>query len=87
MHCSNKSNQNDNVDFVVDSKITTVTEFGQIIAACQNTLSSSFTNSRVEFNQRQVNVVAHALACEASDSTSLIVHFDISDILLLLLSL
>jgi ribonuclease HI len=52
----------DNVDFVLDSKTTSdaissniidVTKLGQIIAACQDTLSSSFTNSRVEFNRRQ----------------------------------
>jgi ribonuclease HI len=51
----------DNIDFVLDSKtsdaissnIIDVTELGQIIAACQDTLSSSFTNSRVEFNRRQ----------------------------------
>jgi len=78
----------DNMDFVVDSKITVdailsnkvdVTEFGQIIAACQNTLSSFFTNSRVEFNRLQANVVAHGLAREATDSANSIVHSNIPD--------
>lgn len=69
----------DNVDFVVNSKTTfdavssniiDVTEFSQIIASCQDTLSSSFTNSRVEFNWRQANVIAHAVAQEATDVAS-----------------
>jgi len=55
----------DNVDFVVDSKTTSdavssniidVTKFSQIIATCQNTLFSSFTNSRVEFNLSSIYV-------------------------------
>jgi len=46
----------DNVDSVVDSKTTyvafnsewlNVTQFGQIIAACQSMFSSHFVNSRV----------------------------------------
>jgi len=49
----------DNVDFVLNSKITTdafhtrriyVTEFGHVITACRH-LFSTFTNSRVEFNR------------------------------------
>jgi len=64
-----------NVDFVVDSKTTVdafnlirtnITEFGQTIAACQDLFSSSFVNSKVEFNRRQTNEVAHALAREAT---------------------
>jgi len=78
----------DNVDFVVDSKITAdtvilrrrdITEFGQIIAACQDISSSYFTNFRVEFHKRQANMVAHALACEAIDIGSPVIYFKIPD--------
>jgi len=78
----------DNVDFVVDSKMvadafnsnrTNVTEFGQIIAACKELFSSSFVNSRVEFNRRQANEVAHALACEATRSASPNIYLKVPD--------
>jgi hypothetical protein len=51
----------DNIDFELDSKITTdafhsrrtdVTEFGNIIYACRDIFTTSFTNSRVEFTRR-----------------------------------
>jgi len=60
----------DNVDFVVDSKTINdafhfnrpgVLEFGHIISRCQRLIHSQFTNSRVEFNKRQANMVARAL--------------------------
>ena len=63
--------QFDNIDFELDSKITRdafhsrevdVTEFGHIIDVCRDILSTSFTNSRVEFIRRQANAATHALA-------------------------
>jgi hypothetical protein len=78
--------QMDNVDFVVDSKTTTytfnsqqtnVTKFGQIIAACQSMLSSDFVNSRVFFNSRQTNVVAHAFTSEATLSASPNIYLEV----------
>lgn len=63
--------QLDNVDFETDSKTThdafhsrkdNVSEFGQIISACQSLFNTHFTNSRVEFTRRQANEVAHTLA-------------------------
>jgi ribonuclease HI len=71
--------QFDNVDFVLDSKITTdafnhrwidVTEFGQVISACQSLFNTNFSNSKVEFNRRQANEVAHTLAGVATLSAS-----------------
>ena len=62
----------DNVDFMLDSKITTdafhtrqieVTNFSHVIIACKH-LFSTFTNFRIEFNRREANVVAHALASD-----------------------
>jgi len=53
--------QFDNVDFVVDAKVTSyafnsprfdVTEFGHVITTCQNLFFIIFTNSRVEFSRR-----------------------------------
>jgi hypothetical protein len=75
----------DSVDFVLDSKITTnafrtrridVTEFSHVITTCRH-LFSSFTNSRVEFNRRQANVVAHTLASETTLSANPTVYFEI----------
>jgi len=63
--------QFDDVDVVLDSKITIdafhhrqvdVTEFGQVILACQSLFNTHFSNSKVEFNRRQANEVAHTLA-------------------------
>jgi len=74
--------QFDNIDFVVDSKLTidafnsnhhNVTESGHIIIACQNLFYSHFTNLRVEFNRRQTNVTAHVLADETT------IYFDVPD--------
>ena len=65
----------DNIDFEVDSKTTKdtlysgredITEFGNIITA-----------SRVEFVRRQVNVVAHTLAREATFLASSAIYFHI----------
>jgi len=77
--------QMDNVDFVVDSKTTSdafhsnrsdVSEFGHIITV-QKLFTFQFTNSRVEFNRRQANEVAHALAREAVLSPSPTIYFNI----------
>ena len=63
-----------NVDFVADSKTTNdafhsnkpdVSEFSHIISGCERLFHSQFTNSRVEFNRRQTNAVAHALTEES----------------------
>jgi hypothetical protein len=80
--------QMDNVDFVVESKTTNdafhsnrsdVSEFGHIISECKRLFISQFTNSRVEFNRRQTNEVAHALAGEAALLASPTMYFHISD--------
>ena len=77
--------QFDNVDFETDSKTThdafhahkdDVSEVGHIIAACQSLFTNQFTNSRVVFTTRQVNVVAHALAGEAILSASPAIYFN-----------
>jgi ribonuclease HI len=69
----------DHADFALDSKIVTddfhhqrpdVTKFGHVMSAARRLFSSSFTNSRVEFNRRQANEVAHALARVALFSAS-----------------
>lgn len=61
----------DNFDFALDSKTTVdafnksrpdVSEFGIIISACRSLFDLHFTNSKVEFNRRQANEVAHTLA-------------------------
>ncbi|XP_024630887.1 uncharacterized protein [Medicago truncatula] len=61
----------DNVDFALDSKTTVdafnksrpdVYEFGLIISACRSLFDLHFTNSKVEFNRRQANEVAHTIA-------------------------
>jgi len=76
----------DNVGFVVDSKTTNdsfhsnwhdVSEFGHIISGYQRLFHSQFTNSQVEFNRRQANVVAHALAGEVVLSASPNIYFHI----------
>jgi len=63
--------QFDNVDFALTSKrvvnhvnsdVDENSEFGGIISACRRLLLNNFHNSRVEFNKRQVNEVAHELA-------------------------
>jgi len=80
--------QFDNVEFLVDSKITIdafnsnrqdVTKFGHIITTCQFFFSSYFTNSRVEFNRRQTNMIVHALAGYATLSASPTIHSDVPD--------
>jgi ribonuclease HI len=81
-----KDMQFDHVDFEVDSKITRdafhsrttdVSEFGNIIGACRDLFSTSFTNSRVEFIRRQANAAAHALAREATSLASPNIYYDI----------
>lgn len=82
--------QFDNVDSkttiadVLSNKID-VTEFYKIIAACQNTLSSCFTYSRVEFNRRQTNMVVYALAQEAIKVVNPIIYFEIFDCIAILI--
>jgi ribonuclease HI len=76
----------DNIDFVLDSKIVTeafhrqrtdITEFGQVMSVTRSLFTSSFTNSRVEFNRRQANELAHALARVAPFSTSPTIYIDL----------
>jgi len=76
----------DNVDFVTDSKITydafhshkdDVSEFGNIISACQTLFFTHFTNSRVEFTRRQAKAAAHAIAREATSLASPVMYFNI----------
>jgi len=76
----------DNIDFEVDSKTIKdalysgredITEFGNIITASWSLLSSKFTNSRVEFVQRQAKVVAHTLARGATFLASPTIYFHI----------
>jgi len=78
--------QLDNVDFATDSKLTVdaflstkndLSEFGCIISSCRSLFHNLFSNSRLEFVRRQANAVAHALAREATCSTSPVVHYDI----------
>jgi len=78
--------QFDNIDFELDSKITRddfhsrmtyITEFGNIIDECREQFFSSFTNSRVEFIRRQTNMAAHALAREAISLTSPTIYYAI----------
>jgi len=80
--------QFDNVDFETNSKLIAdaflstrndLSEFGCIISSSCFLFDTSFSNSKVEFVRRQTNVVAHALAREATSLTSLAVYFDISD--------
>jgi ribonuclease HI len=76
----------DNADFASDSKIVTdafhhqqldVTEFGHVMSAARSLFTSSFTNSRVEFNRRQANEVAHASARVALFSASPTIYTDV----------
>jgi NADPH-dependent 7-cyano-7-deazaguanine reductase QueF-like protein len=76
----------DQVDFALDSKIVTeafhkqppdVSEFGHVLSASRRLLTSSFRNSRVEFNRRQANEVAHTLARVAPFSASPTIYIDV----------
>jgi ribonuclease HI len=76
----------DHVDIALDSKIVTdafhkqlpdVTEFGHVLSTARRIFTSSFTNSRVEFNRRQANEVAHALARVAPFSASPTIYIDV----------
>jgi ribonuclease HI len=76
----------DHVDFALDSQIVTdafhrqrpdITEFGQVMSATRGLFTSSFTNSRVEFNRRQANEVAHVLARVAPFSASPTTYIDV----------
>lgn len=84
----------DNVDFVVNSKTTVdafnsnrtdVTKFGHISASCGGLYSSHFTNSSVEFNRRQTNVVDHVLASETTLSASPNIYLDVPNYIAFLL--
>ena len=75
-----------NVNFVLNLKITTdafdhhlidVTEFGQVISACQSLFNTNFSNSKVEFNKRQANEVAHTLAGVATLSASPNIYYHV----------
>ncbi|KAK2427985.1 hypothetical protein QL285_026530 [Trifolium repens] len=76
----------DHIDFVLDSKIVMeafhrqrpdITEFGQLMSAIRRLFTSSFRNSRVEFNRRQANEVAHVLARVASFSANPTIYIDV----------
>jgi hypothetical protein len=76
----------DHVDLASDSKTVTdafhkqppdITEFGQVLSTARRIFTSSFTNSRVEFNRRQANEVAHALARVAPFSASPTIYIDV----------
>ncbi|KAK2398440.1 putative mitochondrial protein [Trifolium repens] len=76
----------DHVDIALDSKIVTdafhkqwpdVTEFGHVMSTARSLFSASFTNSRVEFNRRQANEVAHVLARVAHFSASPTIYIDV----------
>jgi ribonuclease HI len=76
----------DHVVVALDSKIVTdafhhqrpdVTEFGHVMSAARSLFTSSFPNSRVEFNRRQANEVAHALARVALFSASPTIFTDV----------
>ncbi|KAK2359027.1 hypothetical protein QL285_096155 [Trifolium repens] len=76
----------DHVDIALDPKIVTdafhkqlpdVMEFGHVLSTARSLFSSSFTNSRVEFNRRQANEVAHVLARVALFSASPTIYIDV----------
>jgi ribonuclease HI len=76
----------DHIDFALDSETITkafhhhqpdISEFGQVMADARRLFSSSFTNSRVEFNRRQANEVAHMLAWVAPFSASPTIYIDV----------
>ncbi|CAJ2637916.1 unnamed protein product [Trifolium pratense] len=78
--------QLDAVDFALDSKLVVdyfnkggcdITEFGDIIGECKRYFSLFFTNSLVEFNRRQANEVAHALARVATSLASSNIFTDV----------
>lgn len=63
---------------VFHNKRVVAIEFGHIIVASTNIFASRFTNSRVEFNRRQTNLVAHALAGATTLSTSSTTYFEMT---------
>lgn len=78
--------QMDNIDFGVDSKITKdaftarrddISEFGHIVEASRSMFHFKFSNSRVEFVRRQINVAAHILARETTLLASPAVYYAI----------
>ncbi|XP_039683319.1 uncharacterized protein [Medicago truncatula] len=78
--------QLDNIDFEVDSRTTQlafyarkddVSEFGNVITACRGILSTKFTNSRVEFIQRQADEVAHVFVGEATLVVSPTIYYHV----------
>lgn len=71
--------QFENVDFALDSKITTdafhhhrvdVTKYGLVISACRILFNTHFSNSKYEFNRRQTNEIAHTIVEVATLSAS-----------------
>jgi hypothetical protein len=76
----------DHIDFALDSEIFTkafqhhqpdITEFGQVMADARRLFTSYFLNSRVEFNRRQANEVAHSLVWTALFSASPTIYIDV----------
>jgi len=83
--------QFDDVNVVLDSKITIdtfhhhqvdVTEFGQVISACQSLFNTHFSNSKVKFNRRQANEVAHTLAGVAALTASPTIYYRINSLII-----
>ncbi|AES67217.1 hypothetical protein MTR_2g088140 [Medicago truncatula] len=54
-----------------------VTEFGQVISACQSLFNTNFSNSKVEFNRRQANEVAHTYVGVATLSSSPNIYYHV----------
>jgi ribonuclease HI len=78
--------QLERVDFALDSKIVVdyfnkggndMTEFGDVLKECKSRFNLYFQNSSVEFNRRQANAVAHALARVALSLASSNIFVDV----------
>jgi ribonuclease HI len=78
--------QLERVDFALDSKIVVdyfnkggndMTEFGDVLKECKSRFNLYFQNSSVEFNRRQANAVAHALARVAPSLASSNIFVDV----------
>jgi len=78
--------QFDDVDVALDSNITTdafhhcqvdATKFRQVISACRSLFNVHFSNSKVEFNRRQANEVAHTIARVAALAASPTIYYHV----------
>ena len=84
-----------NVDFELDAKKVVdyynrgrndISEFGAIVDECKRRCCVYFEKSKVEFNRRQANVVAHTLAREVTLLASPHVFDDVPLCILTLIS-